>query len=63
MKQIKIVRLLEPDLCLDCRFAQTANVEGANGSHSRMIHCTRLDCDNWNLIDSEPVKSMEIEKE
>lgn len=43
-----MIRLLEPDLCLTCRFAETANVDREDGSTRRMIRCTRLDCDNWD---------------
>lgn len=47
-RQLKIVRLLEPEMCLECRFAKYANVEAEDGSRDRMIHCTRKDCDNWD---------------
>lgn len=60
-KQLKIVRLLEPELCLECRFAQTADVENESGVHQRMIYCRRLDCDNWDIVNAEPAKSMEID--
>ena len=56
-RQLKIVRLLEPELCLECRFAQTADVETANGAHQRMIYCRRLDCDNWDIVNAEPAKA------
>ena len=57
-RQLKIVRLLEPELCLECRFAQTADVETANGSHQRMIYCRRLDCDNWDIVNAEPAMAL-----
>ena len=60
-KQLKIVRLLEPELCLDCRFAQTAEVEAESGVHQRMIYCRRLDCDNWDIVNAEPARSMEVD--
>lgn len=43
----KIVQLLEPNLCLTCNFATLAKVEMEDGSNRRMLHCKRLDCDNW----------------
>ena len=52
--KLKIVRLLEPVLCMSCRHATIANVEMENGSSRRMLHCKRLDCDNWQTEDSEP---------
>ena len=60
-KHLKIVRLLEPELCLDCRFAKTAEVESEKGDHQRMIYCRRLDCDNWDIVDAEPAKSMVVD--
>ena len=61
-KQLKIVRLLEPELCLECRFAQTAEVETSEGIYQRMIYCRRLDCDNWDVINAEPVKNVRLDE-
>jgi hypothetical protein len=41
-KQLKIVRLLEPEMCLECRFAKVAEVENAFGEMQKMMHATRL---------------------
>lgn len=60
-RQMKIVRLLEPEICLDCRFADMANVEAADGKVQRMIYCRRLDCDNWDFSSAEPAKSVQID--
>jgi hypothetical protein len=62
-KKLKIVRLIEPELCLDCRFAQTANVENQDGVLQRMIYCRRLDCDNWDTRDAEPARGMQVDDE
>lgn len=62
-KQLKIVRLIEPELCLDCRFAQMADVEDQSGNLQRMIYCRRLDCDNWDFASAEPAKSLHFEEE
>lgn len=61
-KQLKIVRLLEPELCLECRFAQTAEVETNEGAYQRMIYCRRLDCDNWDIVNSEPAKNVRLDE-
>jgi len=53
-KNLKIVRLLEPEMCLECRFAKVADVEDSSGITQRMIHCTRADCDNWDMETAEP---------
>lgn len=62
-RQLKIVRLLEPELCLDCRFAHMADVEGEDGSKKRMIYCKRLDCDNWDFTSSESARSVQIHED
>jgi hypothetical protein len=62
-RQMKIVRLLEPELCLDCRFADMANVEAADGKVQRMIYCRRLDCDNWDFTNAENAKNVNVDEE
>lgn len=62
-KELKIVRLLEPELCLDCRFAHIADVEDDGGSIQRMIHCRRLDCDNWDIQSAEPARGIWYQEE
>jgi len=57
-RNLKIVRLLEPEMCLDCRFAQIADVTGNDGVPQRMIYCRRLDCDNWDIVNAEPATSV-----
>lgn len=62
-RQLKIVRLLEPELCLSCRFAQTAEVENSEGVLQRMVYCRRLDCDNWDIVSAEPAKNVRLDEE
>ncbi len=62
-RNLKVVRLMEPELCLECRFSQTAQVEMADGTVQRMIHCRRLDCDNWDYSSAEPALGVEPEDE
>jgi len=45
--QLRIVRLLEPALCISCPQAAFATVQMADGTSRRMLRCKRLDCDNW----------------
>ena len=49
-----VIKLLEPKLCLSCRFAQVADVKTERGLE-RMIKCQRLDCDNWDTSNKEKV--------
>ncbi len=50
---LKVVRIIEPSLCVECRFAYIATVELADGSLKEMLYCRRLDCDNWDYADWE----------
>lgn len=61
-RNLKIVRLLEPELCMDCRFAKMADVEGNDGNMQRMIFCKRLDCDNWDFQSAEPAGDVKIDQ-
>jgi hypothetical protein len=60
-KQLKIVRLIEPELCMDCRFANMADVENDSGQMQKMIYCRRLDCDNWDIVNAAKAKSMVVD--
>ena len=62
-KNLKVVRLIEPDLCLECRFAQSADVEMSDGSIQRMVHCRRLDCDNWDYSSAEPANEVRTDQD
>lgn len=57
-RELKIVRLLNPQMCLGCAFARIADVVDGNGAESRMIQCRRLDCDNWDTQDVSSVRSV-----
>ena len=57
-REMKIVRLLNPEMCLGCNFARIADVEDAQGNLSRMVQCRRLDCDNWDTTDVADVRSV-----
>lgn len=57
-RELRIVRLMNPEMCLECAFAKIAEVEDERGDVSRMIHCGRLDCDNWETTSTAPVRSV-----
>ncbi len=59
-KQLKVVRLLEPEMCTECRFSHMADVEMEDGSSQRMIYCRRLDCDNWDYSSAETARSVNL---
>ena len=57
-RQLRVVKLLEPELCLECRFGHKADVEMADGTTQQMVYCKRLDCDNWDYSTAEPARSV-----
>lgn len=62
-RQLRVVKLLEPEMCLDCRFGQRAEVELNDGSFQTMVYCKRLDCDNWDYASAEPARSVSVDDE
>jgi hypothetical protein len=50
----RVVKLANPLLCLRCRFACIAVVIAEDGTEQRMLHCKRLDCDNWETDPQAP---------
>jgi len=62
-RHLKVVKLLEPELCLECRFGQRASVELANGEKQSMVYCRRLDCDNWDYSSAEPANGVEVDSQ
>lgn len=61
-RNLRVVKLLEPELCLECRFGHRAEVELQDGSTQQMIYCKRLDCDNWDYSTAEPAKSVQMDE-
>ncbi|MHB0913577.1 MAG: hypothetical protein ACYC2Y_09050 [Armatimonadota bacterium] len=45
--QLKIINVIDPAMCLQCRNAHIAEVLFSDGSTRQMFYCSRLDCDNW----------------
>jgi hypothetical protein len=62
-RELKVVRLIEPDLCDDCRFAARAQVETKDGKIQSMVYCRRLDCDNWDTKSAEPARRLQLDGE
>jgi hypothetical protein len=46
----EIVTLIEPHLCVGCRFASITTVEIPGRAPYRSLSCKRLDCDNWGEV-------------
>lgn len=47
MSNRKVIRLLEPEMCLECRFGHKVMAKLSDDTEQCMINCTRGDCDNW----------------
>jgi hypothetical protein len=45
--KLKVIRILDPILCVRCDSAYIADVVMSNGRRKKMFYCSRLDCDNW----------------
>lgn len=58
-KSWRIIRLINPEMCLECRFSHMAVVTDNAGQISQMIRCRRLDCDNWDTSNSVPAADVE----
>ncbi len=56
-----VVKLLEPEICLKCRFFRKALVE-INGDRRTMIRCTRGDCDNWDHLSIEDISDEKLKR-
>lgn len=61
-RSLVVVPLLEPDMCLSCRFRGLAVVELADGQRQEMTYCTRKDCDNWDRSSKETPVKIEVER-
>ena len=58
--KLKTVKLIDPSMCLSCRFAKTADVEYDDGTIRRSLRCLSEWCDNHGEIDYDlvPLKVM-----
>lgn len=58
-RELKMVRLLEPEMCTNCRFASLAIVRTRHGEEATVIKCGRRDCDNWEIKSAENIEVIE----
>jgi hypothetical protein len=45
--KLKVIKILDPLLCVRCDHAYIADVVMKEGTRKKMFYCSRLDCDNW----------------
>ncbi|MDO8586497.1 MAG: hypothetical protein Q7T82_05610 [Armatimonadota bacterium] len=57
--KLKVIRILDPILCVRCDHAYIADVVMSNGRRKKMFYCSRLDCDNW--LSAKEVSQAEVE--
>jgi hypothetical protein len=58
--KLKVIRIIDPLLCVRCDHAYIADVVMTNGRRKKMFYCSRLDCDNW--LSGNDTAEMEIER-
>lgn len=58
--KLKVIKIIDPILCVRCDFAYIADVAMPTGKRKKMFYCSRLDCDNW-LTMQGPTREVEIE--
>ena len=58
---LKVIRLITPEMCASCRFSRMATVTTESRGVERLINCTRLDCDNWDIRSQEPILSIDVD--
>jgi len=59
--KLRVIKIIDPILCVRCDHAYIADVVMGNGKRRKMFYCSRLDCDNW-LATQGPSKEVEIER-
>jgi hypothetical protein len=57
--KLKVIRIMDPLICVRCDFAYIADVVMQNGHHKKMFYCSRLDCDNW--LSAKDAENAEVE--
>ena len=45
--KLKVIKIMDPLLCVRCENAYIADVVMRDGARKKMFYCSRLDCDNW----------------
>lgn len=58
--KLRVIRIIDPLLCVRCDHAYIADVAMTNGKRKKMFYCSRLDCDNW--LTGSDTAEMDIER-
>jgi hypothetical protein len=52
-KKLRVIKIMDPVLCMACNQAYVADVTMSDGHCKKMFYCSRLDCDNWMIGDTK----------
>jgi hypothetical protein len=57
----KVITLLDPNICLKCRFRKDISLLNQDGNIDVFVLCSRKDCDNfiWNTLTEIEITSKE----
>ena len=58
--KLKVIKIIDPILCVRCDHAYVADVQMADGRKRKMFYCSRLDCDNW--MASQGTEEIKVEQ-
>ncbi|MCE5313513.1 MAG: hypothetical protein ABFD49_01915 [Armatimonadota bacterium] len=60
--KLKVIKILDPLLCVRCDHAYIADVVMKEGTRRKMFYCSRLDCDNWVSQTASQVSQDEMDQ-
>jgi hypothetical protein len=58
--KLKVIKIIDPLLCVRCDYAYIADVLLADGRKRKMFYCSRLDCDN--CMASRGTREIEVQQ-
>jgi hypothetical protein len=59
--KLKVIKIMDPLLCVRCENAYIADVVMRDGRSKKMFYCSRLDCDNWVAKSSSASESTDLD--
>ena len=59
--KLKVIKIMDPLLCVRCENAYIADVVMRDGDRKKMFYCSRLDCDNWVAKTDSPTSQTDLD--
>ena len=59
--KLKVIKIMDPLLCVRCDNAFIAEVLMSDGIRKKMFYCSRLDCDNWVAKTDSPTSQTDLD--